>query len=206
MFLWAGVTRRLLRELLPSEQCGKPQDAAASLLQPLVQEDLRRRHQEHHAVPLHRCGFTVHPVQPRSVRDCMKQLAVFHGALYRYISCAHALPVQPARRADECNRAEEHGRAHCLSLVFVQPRPVGRLQRARPLRAVGVLAQFLFHTVRGEPEGDVSVTAPEARIDGRELQSLIKVSERNWRGALPSQTFGKQFFCATFPEGAVAVS
>ena len=45
-----------------------------------------------------------------------------------------------------------------------------------------------------------------AFLAGNELQSLLKVLERNQQGALPSQIFGKKYFRAVPPSGAVAGS
>jgi len=96
----------------------------------------------------------------------MELLAVSHGALHRHASWAHALSVQPARGADECGGTKVQGGVDCLARVFLPPRAVDRRQWARPLRAAGVLAQFLCLPVQGESAGDVDVTAQEARGDG----------------------------------------
>jgi len=45
--------------------------------------------------------------------------------------------------------------------------------------------------------------SPEV-MAGHELQSLLKVLERNRQGALPSQIFGKKYFRAVLPSGAVS--
>jgi len=41
-------------------------------------------------------------------------------------------------------------------------------------------------------------------LAGHELQSLLNVLERKRQGALPFQIFGKKYFCAVLPSGAVA--
>jgi len=55
----------------------------------------------------------------------------------------------------------------------------------------------------------VTLMSPRKRPEvmaGHELQSLLKVLECNRQGALPSQIFGKKYFRAVLPSGAVAGS
>jgi len=66
-----------------------------------------------------------------------------------------------------------------------------------------------FFAFPSKENRQVTLMSPRARPEvmaGHELQSLLMVLERNRQGALPSQIFGKKYFRAVLPSGAVAGS